>query len=123
MMFNLALDTLKSVGNHYNIGSRENGTELLQLYSTAVYEKDWIKLEYNRLDDIIERTPAVLSCPSQNIKFCLLWSVSMSKQSRKIFYSKTLNSLAKHILNVGVPTKKSLSIFQDVDSIARVALW
>ena len=58
--------------SHYNFNPERFGTKLLRLYSTVICKKDWIQLEYNRLDDIIERTPAVLSYPSQIIKFCLL---------------------------------------------------
>ena len=57
---------------HYNFNPEQFGTKRLRLYSTVIYKKDWIWLEYNRLDDIIERTPAVLSCPNQIIKFCFL---------------------------------------------------
>ena len=39
---------------HYDSNPEQFGTELLQLYLTMIYRKDWIKLEYNRLDDIIE---------------------------------------------------------------------
>ena len=29
-------------GEHYNIGSREDGTKLLRLCSIAIHKKDWI---------------------------------------------------------------------------------
>ena len=47
--------------NHYNIGFREDSTELLRLYLTMICKKDWILLENNNLDDIIDKKPAVLS--------------------------------------------------------------
>ena len=58
--------------NHYDFNLERFGTKVLRLYSIIIYKTDWIELEYNRFDDIIETTPAVLSCLSQIIKFWLL---------------------------------------------------